>query len=164
MSSEQKGRLNSLRHSRQQKVVEALIAKSAEASDCRLAPINAEVSLEWQKQISREVVRAREDDQVRRSKYGSIEEALAALRTEGDHSNELEGMFEFYLSDGSKSGFFSGVAQLSCLARLLEKEFEGLLALHEGTGRRSLVDVVVDDSVDGSFVEVETWRAQEPEG
>lgn len=151
MTGERERRIAIMQHARRQRRQAAEVA--ALVPGAAILPVDPADSLSLEEAVRRTVPRLREEGRLKRERFGSRDKALDALAA-GLGRLAHEGLWELHGRDGA--GFFKGVDQ-SVLAAWLAAGNDGFSVVTPGLEAGRVVDVVIDDAWEGSFVEIESW-------
>lgn len=145
-----------LQHKRRQAASENALSKASdEVSEPRHQPIEADFSLRIQTELYARLKEMRQRGQLKKSQFRDRDSAIAAAHARLQLLGS-EAVFELYVgADGT--GFFTGPLTQEFLRACLRSGHEGVAAILPTFESGVLLDVVLDDPVQGNFYEVEWW-------
>lgn len=156
MSDSTRARLAVLQHAHKQAAASRAVSVISE----RLAeephrPVDAELSLKVQVDLSKRLRGMRAAGTLRSSRFSSAEEAVTEFCRRGS-SLGARALVQFYSHSGG-SGFFEGAVSSDFVHAWLESAREGLVVAAPDLSSGVMIDVALDDPLLGSFLEVEWW-------
>jgi hypothetical protein len=143
------------RHKQRQKKALTLLQTICPSES--IVSMSEEQSVQLELRIIEEAKTARQSGAMRVSRCSNASDALSVLRDLQLWSAEMRGAMDIFLPDGMGTGFVEGIVSATCLQRLLENSVDGVAIVDPTNSRAFLVDVVVDDPIEGSFIEIEAW-------
>ena len=150
-------RFRVLRHQHEQRqgkqVLDALRRDAGELPLVAAAPTE---SLDLQDGLYARLKDLRENGRLRASRHATAGEAVGAVM---EQASQLGGelLIELYDGSGGGSGFFVGSMSFAFLLSCLERWPDGFSVVRSDLSGGVVLDVVLDDPVDGDFYEVERW-------
>ena len=152
MSAEREQRIAALQHGRRQRDVREELRLLGAAS-VHLLPSTESLALS--QALRGKLVALRGTASLRRVKFPTADPAVEAFL--GPAANlHAEGVWEFYGKEGPV-GFFKAAFTPAVLRKWVDAGHDGFALVKPDLSSGRLLDSVLDDEFEGSFVEVETW-------
>jgi hypothetical protein len=163
MSLSRDQRIAAIQHRRRQRAtLEELAKLSSGPKDLALVALPPEESLQLIAAQHSSTALLRKGNAIRRERFSTTSAAIKAFCS-GLGELCSRGLWSFQWQAGY-IGYFSGAISPLVLKRWIDTRHDGFLVAEADLSRGRALDSVIDDSYEGSFIEIESWGSLGSEG